>query len=228
MIAEGDTASASGSPPKACIVRGCAATASRHFQRMNDEVRLELIAMEKEDSLVRERLAADGSLYEGYHPEMEAVHTRNGERLAALLDQYGWIGASLAGEDGAHAAFKVLMHAIGMPALQRRCLALLQAARARGEIPGGPVAFLEDRVRVFEGRPQRYGTQFEFDADGKMTPAPIEDPEHVNERRRAIGLDTIEERTARYRAEQRPQDRPRDPVARKLEFETWLKSVGWR
>jgi hypothetical protein len=50
-------------------------------------------------------------------------------------------------------------------------------------------AYLYDRVAVAEQRPQRYGSQ--YGADG--TPEPIEDPDHVDERRKAVGLDTMAE-----------------------------------
>ena len=47
---------------------------------------IELIKMMDEDYLVRDRLAKDGSLYEGYHPEMEEVHNKNGYRLLQIIN----------------------------------------------------------------------------------------------------------------------------------------------
>ena len=46
------------------------------------------------------------------------------------------------------------------------------------------------------GLPQIYGTQFR-QVDGKHVPKDIEDIEHVNERRKAMGLDTLEENIER-------------------------------
>ena len=46
----------------------------------------------REDHRVRAELAADGSLFDGYHPRMRAVHEANAERLAAILSERGWPG----------------------------------------------------------------------------------------------------------------------------------------
>jgi len=56
---------------------------------------------------------------------------------------------------------------------------------------------LEDRIRVFENRPQLYGTQLKPDAHGNPRPHAIEDRERVDERRRAVGLEPLAEIHAR-------------------------------
>src|SRR5438270_2438863 len=129
---------------------------------MNTALRRELLTMAEEDRRVRAELAADGSLFEGYHPTMQAVHDRNAARLTDIIAEHGWPGRSLVDEDGARAAWLILQHAIGHPALQRRGLVLLQEAVAQGEVPALEAAMLEDRVAFFEGRPQRYGTQYDW------------------------------------------------------------------
>jgi hypothetical protein len=123
-------------------------------------LREELLAMAAEDQRVRAELAADGSLFDGYHPRMAEVHRRNAARLTEILDLHGWPGRDLVGADGAAAAWLVLQHAIGDPPLMRRGLELLWRL-APGEIGPARLAMLEDRVRAFEGRPQRYGTQYD-------------------------------------------------------------------
>jgi hypothetical protein len=40
-------------------------------------------------------------------------------------------------------------------------------------------------------RPQFYGTQFYADESGNFGPRPIEDPDHVDERRQAVGLQPL-------------------------------------
>lgn len=194
------------------------------------DLREELLGLRSEDLRVREELAADGSLYEGYHPRMEEVHRRNAGRLREILEEVGWPGVSLVGEDGEQAAWLVLQHAIGEPALQRRGLELLEEAAGRGEAPLAQVAMLEDRIRTFEGRGQRYGTQFDWDEHGEMSPVPIEDAEGVEERRREVGLPPMEDQIRRMR-EQVAASReraPRDWVARREGMEAWCRSVGWR
>ena len=104
---------------------------------------------------------------------------------------------------------------------------MLREARDKGEV-SPKVAFLEDRICVHEGRPQIYGTQFEHDVHGLPQPQPIADPEHVNERRLAIGMNTIEERTRELQAEYQPEYDPVRYAESRREQNEWLKKVGWR
>src|SRR5215470_16050186 len=118
----------------------------------------ELLSMAAEDVRVREELASDGSLFEGYHPRMREVHERNAARLLAVVQEHGWPGRSSVGERAAQAAWLILQHAIGNPSLQRNGLSVLKRAAAAGEVPLVQVAMLEDRIRSNEGRRQLYGT----------------------------------------------------------------------
>jgi hypothetical protein len=164
----------------------------------------ELIAMAAEDLRVRERLAKDGSLYEGYHPEMRAVHERNADRLSAIVAAHGWPGPTLVGQEAAQAAWLVVQHAISRPGLMRGVLPVLASA---DDVPRWQAAMLEDRIRVFEGRKQRFGCAFDFDEHGEMSPLPIEEPEHVDRYRAEVGLPPVGETSAEHRrlAEREPR-----------------------
>jgi hypothetical protein len=195
----------------------------------DEQLRCELLAMRDEDLRVRKEVVEGSSAFAGYHPRMEEVHHRNAARLREIIAQRGWPGTSLAGEDGAAAAWLVVQHAISEPDFQRWALGLLRDAAERGEAPAAQAAFLEDRICTLEGRPQIYGTQFDVDETGLPAPCPIADAAAVNERRRRVGLNTLEERTQEMRAGQVPQQP--DPQAR-AEYERgrleWLRRVGWR
>jgi hypothetical protein len=193
---------------------------------MDEDLRAGLIKWIAEDDETSERLARDGSLFVGYHPEMEAVHRRNAARLREVLARVGWPGRALVGQDGASAAWRIVQHAIGEPALLRGCLPLLQAAAAEGEADPAEVAMLEDRIRVFEGRPQRYGTQRDWSDDGTaMVPmVGVEAPESLAERRAAVGLPPMVWRNPPPPGSQPPADR----AARQAEMEAWARCVGWR
>ena len=191
---------------------------------------LELTAMAETDRQVRAELARDGSLYRGYHPRMRAVHDQHAARLESILDRYGWPGEPQVGREGAEAAWLIVQHAIAQPALQRRVLSLLQEAASRGEVPALQAAMLEDRIRVFQGLPQRYGTQFDWDETGQLSPLPIEDPAGVDQRRRSVGLgplgtDLEARREAMREGTERP---PPDWAARQREMAEWCRQVGWR
>jgi hypothetical protein len=192
------------------------------------ELRAELLAMAAHDLQVRDRLASDGSLFDGYHPEMRAVHERNADRLAEMLDAHGWPNEQRVGADGAEAAWLIIQHAISRPSLARRALDELRKETARGTVPAWQPAYLEDRIRVFEGRAQLHGTHFDWDEAGLMSPSPIEDEDGVDARRAAIGLRPLSEQIARMREETRHQPRPEDRESRRAEIGSFARSVGWR
>lgn len=76
------------------------------------ECRPELLAMAEQDLRIRTELAAGGSLFDGYHPRMRAVHDAHAARLAAIMDAAGWRGESQVGREGADAAWLIIQHAM--------------------------------------------------------------------------------------------------------------------
>ena len=193
---------------------------------MIEAIRQQLLAMVADDRRVRAELAATGELYQGYAPRMEDVHRRNAEDLLAIVREHGWPGRALVGEDGMHAAWLVLQHAIGQPDVQRGCLPLMREAVGHGDATAAQVAYLEDRIAFFERRPQRYGTQFDWDERGFMNPWPIEDPEGVDARRAEVGLPPLADRIAQIRR-QTAGAVPPDYARRQAEMLAWSRSVGW-
>ena len=197
---------------------------------LNENLKSELLAMAERDLGVREELAATGDLFGAYHPRMAAVHKENADALERIIDEFGWPGVLMVGDDGAEAAWLVLQHAIASPAFQRKCLPILKAAVEAGEAAADQLACLEDRICVFEGRPQRYGTQFDWDGDGNLGPHPIEDPERVDQYRASVGLDTLSEKTQamRRRAAAEGHKQPENFHEYLRAREAWARSVGWR
>lgn len=193
---------------------------------MNDELKQRLVEMVAEDQRVRAELAATGELLQGYAPRMAEVHRRNAQALQTIIEQVGWPGKSLVGEEGANAAWLILLHAIGHPDLQRCCLPLLREAVARYEADPAQLAYLEDRICFFERRPQHYGTQFDWDEQGQLSPWHLADPERVDEYRQAIGLGPLADRVRQVR-EESAGIRPPDYQSRQEEMLTWAQSVGW-
>lgn len=122
--------------------------------------------------------------------QMTALDARHTARLKEVVASYAWPAKSLVGEKAAHAAWLLVQHADADPAFQRRCLDLMEKLPP-GEVSARDVAYLTDRVLLAEGKPQRFGTQFQKDAAGKWVPKTLEDPEHVDDRRRAAGLEPI-------------------------------------
>ena len=169
---------------------------------MNEKLRGELLRMAEEDRRTREELLRAGRLpRDAYSPVMREVHERNNARMREIIAAHGWPGRSLVGEEACEAAWLVVQHAALDAELQGACLPLLERAVATNDAPAWQHAYLFDRVRQARGEPQVYGTQYVWGAGGKSVPWEIEDPEGVDERRRAIGLSTLEENTKRIHAE---------------------------
>jgi hypothetical protein len=197
---------------------------------MPEDWRALLIEAAREDQRVRTELARSGALFNGYHPEMERVHLANADLLERAIAAIGWPTRSRVHDDGAGAAFMIAQHAISRPDLQRRALDYVLEAIPLGEANPLDAAYLSDRIAVFEGRGQIFGTQFDWNADGLLAPSPIADSANVEDRRASVGLpplaDTIAEMRANAAAE--GEGAPADLAQRRADFEAWARRVGWR
>ncbi len=189
-----------------------------------------LIQLKELDLSTRSDLLKRGELFNNYHPEMESVHIKNSEQLELFIAKIGWPTEKLVGKDASDAAWLILQHSISRPVFQKKCLLLLLTEAEKGTVNKQQVAFLQDRIDVFEGRLQTYGTQFDWDEHGKLKPNPINDPINVNERRAAMGLGRLDEaiRNMQERARLENHTPPDDHNNFKLQFEQWAKKVGWR
>ena len=145
-----------------------------------------IIAMAEEDQRMRREALADPSRWDA------EVDRRNTASLKEIVSQIGWPTRSKVGEHAARMAWLLVQHANEDVAFQRECLELIRSVPA-GEVEPREAALLEDRVRVNEVRAQLYGTQFFTDERGQVVPRPIEDPERLDERRRAAGLEPFED-----------------------------------
>jgi len=120
--------------------------------------------------------------------EVDRANTR---WLHDIVQRYGWPARSLVGEDGIAAAWLLVQHADRDPAFQRECLDLMRASPDEETSPAH-IAYLTDRVLLAEGDSQIYGTQMTV-INGEYQPRNLRDPETVNQRREAAGLNTIGE-----------------------------------
>jgi fibronectin type 3 domain-containing protein len=151
---------------------------------LHDLLRSELLSLRDGDLALREELLAAGELGGAYHPRMEAMHVKNARRLRQLIADHGWPAADLAGADGAEAAWLIAQHSIGEPEFMRIALRLIKECVEQGRAPAWHAAHLEDRIALYEGRPQRFGTQTIDDPhDGLPRPWTLAEPDRVNELR---------------------------------------------
>ncbi len=92
-------------------------------------------------------------------------------------------------------------------AVQEKYLPVIQKAAGQGETRKSNVALLTDRIRVFKGQKQLYGTQVSISATGQKSFDPIEDEVNVNKRRAEIGLGSLEDYAKQFGFDYKPVSR---------------------
>lgn len=139
--------------------------------------------MADEDQRMRSEVAAKTRQWDA------SVDERNTRRMRAIISEIGWPTTSKVGAQAEHMAWLLVQHA--ELAFQKDCFALM-AREPADEVCARHLAYLEDRIRVREGLPQRYETQLQM-GDGGWEPLPTMDREDLDARRLAIGLEPIAE-----------------------------------
>lgn len=188
-----------------------------------------LIRLRNADLALREKLIEKRQLGEGYAEEMEKMHHAHAIQLNEIIEAIGYPTLDKVGPEASGAAWLILQHAIGQPSLMKKCAVLLANAVCENKVDPKNLAYLTDRIAVFEGEPQLYGTQFDWDENGTLSPNLFDDLFKVNQRRKAIGLNTLEEQTAliQERIKNENQQAPQDFEERKKEMDLWRRKVGW-
>jgi hypothetical protein len=164
-------------------------SSSHNFQKIAEEIKAMAVA--------DQHMRSSGT----WDAELDRRHT---DRLKILLAEIKWLDRSVVGEEAVHALWLLVQHADHDLVFQESMLKKLSDAVHRGEADARDEAFLIDRVRVNTGRSQVYGTQFYIDPQGVFGPRPIEDVEHLDERRQMAGLEPFDE--YRRRLEQRQKE----------------------
>lgn len=133
----------------------------------------------------------------------------------------------LVGPD-AQAAWLVAQHAISLPDDERKCSEILAHAFAVGQVPAWQMAMLLDRIRTFEEQPQAYGTQFDWDDEGKLSPVFIENRDGVDQRRLDVGLKMPRSGHETYPGERRGAVRLANLAEYGRRMDEGTRRAGWR
>jgi hypothetical protein len=188
-----------------------------------------IIDLKNADLKLRSKLIERGQLSEGYNAEMEEMHIRNAIALSEIIEAIGYPTVEKVGEEASEAAWIVIQHAISRPGFMIKCAELLDNAVKDGKANPRNLAYLTDRIAVQEGKPQLYGTQFDWNETGELSAQPFDDLAKVNQRRKSVGLNTLAEQTAliRRQAHNENQSKPADFEKRRQEISEWRRAVGW-
>ena len=120
------------------------------------------------------------------------LDAKNLAKVNNTVAKYGWPSPQMIGFNGSFTMFLVIQHAD--LATQEKYLPIIRKAEKDGIILSSNLAILEDRVAMREGKRQLYGSQV---TTNKLTGTkylyPIIDPDHVDERRKSMGLPPMDD-----------------------------------
>ncbi len=189
----------------------------------------QIIDLRNSDLELRGKLAKNGQLGGGYNEAMKELHNKNAKILNAIIDKNGYPTIDKVGKEANEATWLIIQHSIEQPGFMKKCAKLLANAVNEKKAKLINLAYLTDRIATFEGKEQLYGTQFDWDENGELNPKAFDDLAKVNQRRKSVGLNTLEEQTEimRRQAKNENESPPADFEKNKLEFEKWRKAVGW-
>lgn len=160
-------------------------------------VRAELLAMMFDEQQARDILDSvvaesgwNSPAGKAASAEENRIDSANQIRLKEIVNEYGWPGRSLVGDEAALGAFLILQHAD--LSLQQKYLPLFEAAAEKGEVAPIHLAMLRDRILMRQDQPQIYGTQLWNDpSTGELGLYPVRDSASVDVRRDSVGLGPI-------------------------------------
>jgi hypothetical protein len=170
---------------------------NRAYARQLLHIRLNEWAFRYHIMLAHRQLGPASPVLSALAKAMGEHHAANETHLKDLLERHGWPELSAVGEEAAYAAGNVINHAD--LETRQRYLPLLKAVCEKGEGDWSRYAHILDRTELEVGNPQVYGTQMEFsEEEGRYVPQPMVDPEHVDERRAAKGMEPIAVQLKRF------------------------------
>jgi len=170
------------------VALGCflAALSTAHAAvgAIDEPLRATLLQMARDDQESIRISTADPSRELNALESMQVhdFNQRNHDLIRKIVQEHGWPGRSLVGDDGSAAAWLVVQHMDTDLEFQQRCLALMQEAFRIGEVRPREFAYLTDRVLTHGGKQQMYGTQ----GGGVISAA---DEARIDANRAAIGLE---------------------------------------
>ena len=189
-----------------------------------------LIHATRYDIQVRTSLVASGELQKGgYHEQMQEVHENNLKLLEDFLTTYGWPIPSIHGREAFKATWLICIHAIGHPKSMIKGRDAIEKLLSSGEKVGHKYACLYDRIALYTGGKQKYGTQFWPSKKGWYLKN-LENADKVEEYRAAIGMEPL---SKRWKEMENSTDESgyitkTEEERRDQEFYAWLIKCGWR
>lgn len=124
----------------------------------------------------------------------DSVFTTHKARISEIFAEYGFPGYNLVGEKGSKNFWLMVQHADDTPEFQKEVLEKMKVEVDKENADPSNYGYLVDRVKINTGEAQVYGTQVAYNTQiCQAYPKELTDSANVNERRKSIGLPSIEE-----------------------------------
>lgn len=186
-----------------------------------------LIQAAQRDLQIRKELLDAGELDKPvYNERMKQCHEENADLLEDFLNKYGWPFPDTYGIEAHEAAWFIAIHAIARPYFIKKIAELLKEAWQQGKLSGKYYANFYDRIALYEGRKQRYGTHL-FPSKGGWYAGKLEDAEKVDLYRAELGMISLAE-WIQEAEEGETGFKDVDEEQYQKEFEVWCRNIGWR
>jgi len=145
----------------------------------------------KNDQLLRNEIFSKSSISEEDKNAFADFDKKSSDFIKNIVSEIGLPTITKVGKKASYNAWLLVQHSRDLK-FQKSYLELLK--QNEKDINPANISYLEDRVLMYEGKPQIYGTQFVLnEKTEKMEPYTISNPETVNVRRFKYGMGTLEE-----------------------------------
>lgn len=160
------------------------------------------LADELDSIMVVDQIAAGipQGAYSDYSPEewqafKDSVFSLHKSRALEILDEIGFPGFDLVGENGSRSFWLIAQHADHDPVFQQVMLDSMKRQLDQNNVDPAHYAYLTDRILANAGDLQIYGTQvdYNFEICQAFPKNGLQDSAAVNELREKVGLESLEE-----------------------------------
>ncbi|SDS26963.1 hypothetical protein SAMN04487764_1830 [Gillisia sp. Hel1_33_143] len=124
----------------------------------------------------------------------DSIYKSHQRLIVEIIEKNGYPGYSLVGNQGSNIAFIIVQHSDHDPEFQKEYLEQMKIEVEKGNDTASNYALLTDRSNLNTGKKQIYGTQVAYNFKiSQAYPKNLKDSLNVNERRKAIGLEPLED-----------------------------------
>jgi hypothetical protein len=125
------------------------------------------------------------------------INETNQEELEKLIEQKGWPRKSQVGESASSTAFLIIQHSDSEK--QKKYLPVIEELCKENEARWADYALMYDRIQISDNKPQKYGSQINFNNVTKTYElCPLLDETRVDEWRKEVGLGPLSEYVANW------------------------------